>query len=397
MSQQPQQKPPVTAVVGDGWAALGAVGFLAASGTPVCWIAGTGTRMLAPLPSFEVGPGIAAWQDLAERLQVECGELKTGSFLREFRNKAFRVPNWEKAPTVEARADVREELLWAPETRITSLFEARFEMTAGELEEKIRKRLLEMSHVRRVEGVPVNAIKMGESEEDAPVTLSLGNGESLPCSRVIYADRWNALAGIEGVTKPLPFVRGRDAVAALQAAMTHTQPVGAGVMEGFYCLLNKEAGEDFQRNVFGYFLEEGKRSVWTLFLTSEEVEDNHQIAKKLRRMKQALDKMFGENAEWVAGEFMANVKDELVRFEESIVFAGGKAPDAPIALPKTKNVFVMTDGYGPSRSFEQVALLLGEELGIRTVMPQTGLATEIQPMVQEESQDPAPEQLAGEA
>lgn len=87
-----------TVVVGDGWAALGAVGFLAQAGVQVYWIAGTGARVLAPLPTMEQGPGVLVWKELAAKLGVPCGEPETGSYLREFRNKAFREVSWTKAP-----------------------------------------------------------------------------------------------------------------------------------------------------------------------------------------------------------------------------------------------------------------------------------------------------------
>src|SRR4051794_21271833 len=92
-------------VIGDGWSALGAVGFLVLAQRQVVWIAGTGTRILPPLASLEWGPGVKAWAELASKLGVECGECHQGHFLREFRNKAFRAP-------------VPEKVLWTPESRL---------------------------------------------------------------------------------------------------------------------------------------------------------------------------------------------------------------------------------------------------------------------------------------
>jgi hypothetical protein len=149
-------------------------------------------------------------------------------------------------------------------------------------------------------------------------------------------------------------------------------PVGAGLLESFFCLMHKEAGEEFQRNLWGSFSSDGSRSVWTVFLTASEVEDNHEIAKKLRRMKQTLDRMFA-GTEWVpAGksEFMANVHDEQVRFEEAMVFGAGEPPREILNVPKAGGVFFVTDGYGPAPALDQVVTLLGEELNLRIQGPE---------------------------
>src|SRR4051812_22591674 len=104
-------------VIGDGWAALGAVGFLALKDIPLVWISGTGAQIFSPLACLESGPGVKVWEDLCHKMGVDCGEPQQGSFIREFRNKAFREPAWTKAPTLETRLEVRNEELWAPERR----------------------------------------------------------------------------------------------------------------------------------------------------------------------------------------------------------------------------------------------------------------------------------------
>src|SRR5690606_533582 len=119
------------------------------------WIVGTGARVLAPLPSLEFGPGVKGWSELCARLGIEAGEPRTGSYLREFRNKSFRLPAWTKAPTPEARRDVRDELLWGPERRFAGAFEARFEnLSLLEIEEEVRRLVLGMPGIRRLEKLP---------------------------------------------------------------------------------------------------------------------------------------------------------------------------------------------------------------------------------------------------
>jgi hypothetical protein len=351
-----------TIVIGDGWAAVAAAGFLAGAGRSVTWIAGTGSRLIAPLPSLESGPGVAVWKSLADRLEVPCGEPVSGSYVREFRNKAFREPAWQQAPTPEARRETRDELLWAPEARFAGAFEARFDLPLDELAQAVRERVLALPGITRIEGLPVKKIETGQ--------VTLGSGETHAAELILYADRWSALPGVDGLPRPLPFLRGRDPVGALQATFTHAVPVGAGLAEGFVSAMHKEAGEELARSVLGGFSTDGGRSHWTLFLAADESEDNHEIAKKLRRLKQTLDRTFTGEA-WVPAdrkEFTANVTGEQVRFEELVVFTGGEAPSEAIRLPKLAGVAFITDGYGPSRALDPIPALLAEE-GIQLELP----------------------------
>jgi hypothetical protein len=355
-------------VIGNGWSALGAVGFLALKNEKVTWITGTGGRIRAPMPTLEASNqcrGLELWSELARGLGIEVAQPESGSFLREFRNKAFREPAWTKAPSPEERKQVMDEMLWAPERMLTSLFEARLgDLTLGELEEQIRARLSdgEFAGIKKIEGVPVQGFRVDGGRACAVV---LSSGEEIEGARIIYADRWSLLPALQGLPKGLAFTRRRDPVGVLQASFTHEFPVGIGLKEGFFGALHKEAGEEFERHVWGHFSSDGQRSFWTLCLSQEEVEDNHEIAKRLRRMKGALDKMFTGTA-WVPEgktEFMSNVRDEQVRFEEAMIFAGGDAPLEPISVSKIEGLHFLTDGYGPSSALHQVGLLPGLKPG----------------------------------
>jgi hypothetical protein len=353
-------------VIGDGWAALATVGFLVQDQKPVVWIANTGARMFSALPSLEHGPGLELWQRLAQGFGIDAGSWTTGSYLREFRNKAFRAPAWHKAPTPEMRAEVLAESLWAPEQRLAPLWESRFAQSPNEIEEKIRTLLLGDHEdgaewrklIRRIEEVPVGGFKL---DGDHITAVILGSGEEIACDSVFYADRWDTLPRIQGLPKNLPFIRGREPASVLQAIFTHAQPVGSDVNEGFYGALHKETGEEFERHVWGHFSSDGMKSYWTLCVTGDEVEDNHQIAKKLRRLKTALDKMFTGSTWLPEGktEFMTNVSGEVMRFHESVIFAGGKPSDKPVTLSSLQGVQFLTDGYGISCALRQVASALG--------------------------------------
>ena len=352
-----------TVVIGDGWAALASVGFLVQAQKRVTWITNTGVRMFSALPSLDAGNDL--WHRLAQGFGIDVGASSTGSFLREFRNKAFREPAWIAAPTLDARQEVLNESLWAPERKLAPLWESRYALSLNEIEHQIRVLLVGDSEagkpwrelIRRIDEVPVGGFKI---ENDRIQAVILGSGEEIVCERVIYADRWDALPRIQGLPKNLPFIRGHEPAGVLQAIFGHEEAVGSGLPEGFYGTLHKETGEEFERHVWGHFSSDGAQSYWTLCLTGDEVEDNHQIAKKLRRLKSALDKMF-TGTSWLPegkAEFMANVAGEAVHFHEAVVFGKGERSDEPVTLSSIQGLQFVTDGHGPSSSLAQVARAL---------------------------------------
>jgi hypothetical protein len=344
-------------VIGDGWAAMSSVAFLAAAGKQVIWVTGTGARLTAPLPVLDASDagatGVQAWGALAQTYGMEIGEFAHGSFLREFRNKSFRPLLWTKAPTPEARKEVMQEMLWEAERGLAPLFEGRFALSPAEIEEKVREYLAQTPHVRRIENMPVQEVIV---EAGAAAGVRLGTGEVLRSEKVIYADRWESLGQIEGLPKGLAFPKKRYPVGVLQAEFEHELPMAAGLQEAFIGSLHKEAGEEIEHHVWGYFSGDGTRSVWSLCMTPEEAEENHTIGKRLRRMKSTLDKMFAESG------YFSKVKSERVRFEESILFTAGEVPTKPIALDSIQGLNFLTDGYGPTAALSQVALLLTDAI-----------------------------------
>jgi hypothetical protein len=223
----------------------------------------------------------------------------------------------------------------------------------------------------------------------------LTTGETGVARRLIFADRWSALPAVVGMPKPIPFLRSRDPIGALQAVFTHDIAVGADRAEGFYGPIQRESGEEFQRNLLGHFFDGGRRSVWTVFIGASEAEDNHEIAKRLRRIKQALDKMFTGEGWLPAGKkgFLSTIMGEQVRFEENVVLAAGELLNEAQRVGKFPAALFVTDGFGPSAALEQVGRLLGDELGLDLV---TG-ATDPLLIDGEAGQDAAPAPLTSEA
>jgi hypothetical protein len=146
---------------------------------------------------------------------------------------------------------------------------------------------------------------------------------------------------------------------------THeTAMVDATLQEAFFGSTHKDAGEEFNRCVWGSFFDGGKKSLWTVFLTEEEGADNHSIGKKYRRLRQALDRMF-TGSEWLpegAKDFSATIVKEQLLFQEDFIFARGEPVTEAQSLGDVAAVTFLTDAFGPSAAAEQVANALGAEL-----------------------------------
>jgi hypothetical protein len=369
-------------VIGDGWAALGACAFLILKGIPVCWVLGSGARVTHPLASVEWGPGVHVWSALLAQLDIHCGELQTGLWIREFRNKAFRAPQWSKALDSEARRELREEFLWGPEQHVVGSFEARWELgLPGELEEDVRRALISVvsplsdsrGHLQRVEADPVQGFVIRKHSLDGDLGgaglidhVKLGSGRDIQCSQVIYADRWGLLPTLEGLPKGLSFLRKYEPMGVLQASFSHDFGSSLGLPgQSFFASLFRDSSrahsQEADRHIWGHFLSDSKRSVWTLCLSAEEIEDNQEIAKNLRRLKGTLNRIF-QGSELIPNgqqDFSSTIVSEQVRFEEEAFFADSNCVEEPITIPGISNLHILTDGYGATRALQQVGSLLG--------------------------------------
>ena len=354
------------AVIGEGWGALLSLAQLWSSNTAeIVWFSGSGSRLVSPLPYLE-SDAANIWREIALKLELQIEPPEDGSFLREFRNKAFRESVWTKTEDLELRREEHDVATWGAERFFVPVSDACFESPFAEIEEEIRKTLLS-NNLKRVEEVPISRIAY--ANDSSVVNITLASGEEFSFDRVIFADKWAALSSISGIPKRLEFMKKREPGGVLQAVFTHARPISPSVREGFFSNCYREVGEEIQRSIFGYFFDGSKKSVWTIFLASDEGEDNHEITKKLRRLKQTLDRMFS-SPEWLGQEksFTATVIDEQVRFEEGASFLSGKPPRVPSVLPEGEwgpgKIVFLTDAYGPSTAAIQVGSLFSESLGL---------------------------------
>ncbi len=336
-------------IVGEGWAALACVAHeLTQTDRQVYWVSGTSSRLLSPLPS--VGARGAAWCEVARWLGVSTGPWQPGDCLTEFKNREMKSPAWKRAG--HHGAEVLEEYLWAPEQVLARAAEGRWERSFIEIEEEMRQAVLSHARLKHIEGVPLAALELEDGELRG---VRLSTGEQVACDRLYYADRWSELSSVEGMPKGLPFTRKREPHGVFQATFTHSTPIEGSSASGLFCAIHKESGQAQERHVWGGFhrsLKGQPQSTWSVCLAPEENEDNHEIAKRFRRMKQALEKMFGAT-------FTSSIAEEQVRLVEQAVFAAGDPPQGTLEMPRVSGVFFLTDAYGPAESLKQVWQALG--------------------------------------
>ena len=211
--------------------------------TPV-WEIGKGGRLAPVLNGVTSAEDKALWEKAAEAAGIDLGEWIEGPFVRVFRSKGFQTLTGELV-----------EALWEQERALVGEWEGagRFQLFLHEADRAIRNMLLDNKAIRKV---------------SAASDVKTGAVEWMP--------------------------RGQLAnIGALQVELEHVKAIGGLTSETFAGPLPKEAGETGpQRHVWGYFYDQGMRSVWTVLLTEAELSDNHQITKRFRRIKQVLSKMF---------------------------------------------------------------------------------------------------------
>lgn len=351
-------------VIGNGAGALASAGELARRGEKVYWFSGTGTRLFSVFPFLEFSESIEGWQSFANHYGIELSEMQRGNFLREFRNKGFRAPLWTQAPTPSDRKEVMLETLWEPELSLVGRLDAGFGRSWVDIEEDLRTAVSSSENIIRKEG----NYPLSISEEKGEWTASLEDGSAIQFSRLIYADRLDRLREVKGIPKKIiDGLRKYPRYSAVQLLLKHKKPVSVGLTEGFMFELQREPGEELQRHAFGGFFSGGSKSLWTVLLTSDELEDNHLISKRLRRIKQALNKAF-QRPDWIddphgKADFTEFTDSETVRVEESAVLDSKIREFLPVVWEGTPVHFV-ADGLGPVASMQQLGMILDERWAI---------------------------------
>jgi len=352
------------AIIGDGLSAVACAAFLARRRVDLIWIQGTGSRMVYPISSISRGDAFTFLNRLASEFELDVGEETQGLFIREARNKAFRNPPWAETFDPDLRQSTIDESVTSGESRLIPLFESRFEdLEIREIEDALRARVLEMPWVKRLEGIPLLKVTGDQSYE-----LVLGNSaDPVKVDALVYCDRLLGIKAIEGMpglisgTHLHEIGRKTKPCSVLQYLLKHRSPIASDMKESFCVPLQRESDEKEQKNIWGSFSKNGMESVWTLFLDADETEDNHVIVKRLRRMRQALNKAFSaefisssENHQAPTGEprsvdFTALIQQEQVRFEENFITTRGEV----LSISQSR-LAVLTDAFGAGAALQAV-------------------------------------------
>ena len=345
-------------VFGEGSSAVFLIEELTKRNESVFWVDGSGAKLLPLLPHVKSPFALGLQVEAAKTLGLALGgSVEKGLCHRVFRSKAFKLSNWKKM----------EEQTWAPELAFIGPHECRMDgLDPTQIEEGLRARLATHPLVTRIENTPVVEFEVFTSGGK----IQFANGTMTEFKQLYYCDD---LAGLKSFPKlatifknQMKGVRSSSRYGALQVVFHHSVPLKQFMNRGLVIPMNRDSGETFDRDVLGYFMEP-TRSVWTVLLQPSECEENHEIMKKLRKLKQSLNRAF-ESPEFLPEgkkEFMTTVEKEVVRFEPSFLYTEGELQ----ASSSNPDFVLFTDSFGYSQGLERLAHHFGiapVEFGIET-------------------------------
>jgi hypothetical protein len=338
-------------VYGDGSSSVFLIHELIKRNERIVWVGGASAPLFPVFPHFLSETALCALTSAAESLAMPFeSRIEKGLCHRVFKNKAFKPSNWKKAA----------EQVWLPELSYLGGDECRMEgLNPVLIEEKLRTSFETHPLVTRVERAPVLEFEIfGEGGK-----IQFANGVLTEFKRFYFCDEPSALKAfpkLQTVFKnQMKGIRPSSRMGALQVVFHHSVGLRQAISRGLVIPMNRESGETFDRDVLGYFVEP-TRSIWTVFLNPSECEENHEIMKKLRKLKQSLNRAF-EGTEFLPEgkkDFLATIEREQVRFEESALFTEGE-----IRMSDENPDFVLfMDALGQTRAMAQVAQHFGLSL-----------------------------------
>jgi hypothetical protein len=284
---------------------------------------------------------------------VFANPIEKGIAHRVFRNKGFKLPTWKRTSNIEAQQDAFEEMIWKPEQAYLGVSEIRIAgLSAMKIEEMLREAIDLHPSLKKVEMAPV--VEFEVLDQGGKVQFS--NGLVTEFKQLYYCGPLSELKSIPKLSAVLKHQVSKSktssAVSALQVVFHHSEPLTQSIETGLVIPMNRDSGETFDRDVLGYFVEPN-RSVWTVFLQADEVEENHEIMKKLRKMKQSLNKAFDGPDFLPVGkkDFMSTVDKEQVRFEPGFIVIEGEFKQSGA----NADYVLLNDSFGLSDALEQIA------------------------------------------
>lgn len=335
-------------VFGDGSSSVYLIHQLLRRGDRIIWVEGSGSKLLPVMPQVQSEQALGILADAAESAGISHSRrVEKGFCHRVFRSKAFKLPLWKKSV----------EQTWAPELLQLGDQELRVEgMDPILIEESLRTSFEGNPQVTRVQNAPVIEFEV----QEAGGKIQFANGLLTEFKQFYFCDDLSALKSfpkLQTIFKnQMKGIRPGARVGALQVVFHHSTPLKQFLNQGLVIPMNRESGEAFDRNVLGYFVEP-TRSVWTVYLQPSECEENHEIMKKLRKLKQSLNRAF-ESPEFLPegkADFIATVEREQVRFEEHALWTGGSLEQSA----SNPDFTLFSDAFGLTPALARLAVHFG--------------------------------------
>jgi len=332
-------------VVGNGWAALGLVSFLIQARSSLLWLVGTGAEILSPLVSFEPQESLPLLKKLDQQWELNLGEPQEGAFLCSYSQHTFQDLASVPIPHLE------EENCFAPFSGL------RFSRSLSEVEDEWRKKVLKkvaLLGIKRIENDPLVQVHF---ENQSLRAIQLGSGQTFHAQHLFYADRWDMLSTIQSMPKKLNFFKQKKGFGGvLQACFEHQPQMLKDSREGFFIPLLKESKAEKQRYFLGHFFSEGKKSIWTLPLTLEEEESQHEILKKIRRLKLTLNRVHWEKKGALNHScvFKETIINEKIVFQNRFYYAQDRLFLQAQSELFNSGISLFTDSFGLGAALIQV-------------------------------------------
>jgi hypothetical protein len=338
-------------VYGEGSSSVFLIHELIKRNERVVWVAGSSAPLLPLMPHMKSELALSTLASAADSLAVSYeSRIEKGLCHRVFKNKSFKLSNWKKA----------SEQTWIPELSLLGEDECRMEgLNPVLIEERLRASFESHPLITRVERSPVLEFEIFEEGGK----IQFAGGMLTEFKRFYFCDdpaSLKAFPKLQTIFKnQMKGIKPASRMGALQVVFHHSAPLKQAMSRGLVIPMNRESGETFDRDVLGYFVEP-TRSIWTVFLNPSECEENHEIMKKLRKLKQSLNRAF-EGPEFLPEgkkEFISTVEREQVRFEDSALYTEGELQTSA----SNPDFVLFMDGLGQTKAMEQVARHFGLSL-----------------------------------
>ena len=342
-------------VFGEGSAAVFLIAQLLKHNESIVWVKDSGSQVWPVMPYVKSELALGALIDSHQTItnEVFSNSIEKGTAHRVFRNKGFKMPSWKRSSNLTNQQQAFEEMVWTPEQSYLGVTELRVAgLSTMKIEQDLRAAIEIHPLVKKIEMAPV--VEFEVFDHGGKVQFS--NGIITEFKQLFYCGPLAELKAIPKLSTVLKHqvskAKANSAVSALQVMFQHSEPLLQSIETGLVIPMNRDSGETFDRDVLGYFAEPN-RSIWTVFLQADEIEENHEIMKKLRKLKQSLNKAFDSPDFLPQGkkDFMSTVEKEQVRFEAGFLVIEGEYK------PSTANsdYVLLNDSFGLTYALEQIA------------------------------------------